>query len=86
MSEIKDFSELMEEPTDGLVLRGMIPGSLAEKAGLQVGDEILEANGQKITSLNSFVEARGTCEHKLSMVCRRDGETFDVTLNLIELN
>jgi len=84
--EIKDFTELMDEPSNGLVLRGLIPGSLADQAGLQVGDEILEVNGHKVTSLNSFVEARNSCEHKLTMVCRRNEDTFDVSLDLIELN
>lgn len=41
-------------PTHTIVVGGIMQDSPAEKAGLQVGDTILEANGQKLYSMNTL--------------------------------
>lgn len=62
-------------PTIGMVLEG----SPAWKAGLQKGDEILEANGEKINSFNdlAITVAFARQDQKLMLRLRRNAQVLD---------
>lgn len=57
----------------------LVPNSAAEEAGLQVGDRILELNGQEIfspTHLSDMVRVLGG--ETVSIIVRRDGEPLEL--------
>ena len=56
-------------------------GMPAEKAGMQIGDEILSVNGQPIPALEAMIETlKRTQDHPIQIVVRRNGQekTFTV--------
>ena len=65
---------------------GVIPGSPAEKAGLQTDDVILEVDGEKITTENSLqgVVVKHAPGDKLKLKVWRAGGTFEVSVTLEE--
>ncbi|MDR5695374.1 MAG: trypsin-like peptidase domain-containing protein [Armatimonadota bacterium] len=59
-------------PVDyGVVVRGVVPGSPAEKARIQPGDIIVAINGERVNSWNDFVRI---------IMNRRVGETVQITI------
>ncbi|MEX2558968.1 MAG: PDZ domain-containing protein, partial [Pirellulales bacterium] len=69
-----------------LVLSNVLSGSLAADAGMQPGDEILAANGQRIRNfgdLVSMLRANRTSE-PLELIIDRDGRRQTLTLALPE--
>ncbi|MDR7435622.1 MAG: trypsin-like peptidase domain-containing protein [Armatimonadota bacterium] len=59
-------------PVDhGVVVRGVVPGSPAEKARIQPGDIIVAINGERVDSWNDFVRI---------IMNRRVGETVQITI------
>ena len=76
--EVENLAE-EEKTLEGDIIGGkffvltVVPGSAAEMAGIQVGDELLRADGEKLaypTHLSEVVRARGDQETEL--VVRRD--------------
>jgi serine protease Do len=68
----------------GALIGDVIPGSPAEKAGMQSGDVIVEFNAQKIASANDLLLAVGNCSpgDEATVKFMRDGneKTIKVTL------
>jgi hypothetical protein len=64
---------------DGLRVKKVVPGSLAAKAGLAAGDELLTLNGQPLTSMADiqWVLHNTPADAKLAVKLRRDGQTHD---------
>ena len=64
----------------------MESGSNAEKAGLQVGDLILKADGKEIETASDLQEVLDskTAGDTLELEIDRDGETLTVTVTLME--
>jgi S1-C subfamily serine protease len=59
-------------PVDyGVVVRGVVPGSPAEKARIQPGDIIVAIDGERVTSWNDFVRI---------IMNRRVGETVQISI------
>lgn len=57
------------------VIGRIVPGGVAEQAGLQAGDRILEVNGKPIASWDQLVEAvRGHPGRELRLTYQRGGE------------
>ncbi len=73
----------------GFIIVQVAPGSPAEKAGLKVGDEVVEFNGLRFMSLTAEqILKLGETLRSLTrpgankMVIRRDGRTMEITIEL----
>ena len=70
----------------GVYISKITPRGPAEKAGVKVGDVILEANGRTIETLEDLTVARDEAGvgGELKLTLWRDGETLELTLILVE--
>ena len=70
----------------GIYVKSVDDFSSAEKAGLKIGDVIIEADGKKITTMDELNEIKNT--HKIGdtmqIKVNRDGQEKDLTLTLGE--
>ncbi len=75
----------LDEPRGAAVTR-VYPGSAAAAAGLQVGDVILAANGQRIDDSESWRNFQGlqSLNSQLTLDVRRDGKPLKLTTGLSE--
>ena len=81
--------EIPEETPPGMWgarVERVLPGSPAEKAGLRVGDVILEVDGRRITPGRSLADliARYRPGDEVRLTVRRGNETLQVTVRLGE--
>lgn len=67
---------------EGVVIAGVEPNSVAQRAGLKVGDIILEVNRQKVLSEDDYrsVMEKVKPEQSILFLIDREGSTFFVTL------
>lgn len=64
-----------ELPSSPMVVESVDPSSPAAKAGVQVGDEIIEANGKKISNVRELIDVTGPRGGKpTAYVIRRAGK------------
>lgn len=72
------------EQAEGVVVTNVVPGSVAEAAGLRRGDAILEVGAEKINSAEDFREATRDIEKgkPTLLLVRRGGNTIFLTLKL----
>ena len=68
----------------GAIITGISPGSAAEKAGLQVGDVVIEVNSEEIGSASDLTNAIGLMSvgDKVAIGYVREGETLLTTAEL----
>jgi len=67
------------------VVGNVLPGSAAAKAGLQRGDRILSANGQKVTQLADLDQPlKAAKTQPLRLTVERNGQLLDLTLPSIQ--
>jgi serine protease Do len=68
--------------TEGVVIAGVEPNSVAQGAGLKAGDIILEVNRQKILSEKDYLNAmeKAKPDQGVLFLIDREGSTFFVTL------
>jgi carboxyl-terminal processing protease len=74
---------MIEEVADVVVVRGVIPGGPAERAGLQPGDRILGVDGERITgeTLSAVVkQIRGEEGTTVELFVQRDTEEWNETI------
>jgi serine protease Do len=75
----------LEDGTSGAVIMEVYEGSCSEKAGLLVGDVIVEAGGKTITGLSDLMSARRSWKagETITIIALREGQrmTFSVTLD-----
>ena len=75
--------------TDGVLIKHIDRGSPAEKAGLQLGDIILEMENSRIFNENDVKEIVYGTDLKvgddLSLKVWRDGSTYDITMILVSI-
>jgi S1-C subfamily serine protease len=64
----------------GLPVLHLLPGSVAERAGVRTGDRVLIANGQRVESLDSYVAARGIYTDRLELTLQRGADILDMVL------
>ncbi len=72
----------------GLYVESVAEGSDAEKQGIQPGDIVTAVNGQAVTTtyeVNAIKEAYSVGD-TMTLTIYRDGETFDVTVTLMDTN
>ena len=71
---------------EGIYVKSIDAFSAAEKAGLKPGDVIIEANGQKIKTMDELTKIKNS--HKIGdeikIKVNRDGQEKDLTLKLGE--
>ena len=58
---------------EGLVVRGIAPGSLGARLGLQVGDVITELNGKQIRDVDDVTHALASSPSRTTVKARRNG-------------
>ncbi len=75
----------IEKGKDGVVVTKVLPGTPAEKAGLQVNDEILQVNQIKITNPKKLVETIGAMGvgYTVDVVYRRNSSKLSLKLKLV---
>ena len=70
----------------GIYVKAVDDFSAAEKAGVKPGDVIIEADGQKITTMDELNELKN--KHKIgeqmTLKVNRDGQERDLTVTLDE--
>ena len=72
----------------GLYVESVAEGSDAEKQGIQPGDIVTAVNGRAVTTtheVNAIKEALSVGD-TMTLTVYRDGETFDVTVTLMDTN
>ena len=70
----------------GIYVKTIDNFSAAEKAGLKVGDVIIEANGTKITKMDELnsIKNKHSVGDKMTLKVNREGKEIDITLTLQE--
>ncbi len=76
---LKDKFELAKA-YEGLPYLASIPGSAAERSGLQPGDIVVRVNGLPTPDADAFVRARSTVEGEALVAFVRDGVEREVRL------
>ncbi|MCX8053513.1 MAG: PDZ domain-containing protein, partial [Armatimonadetes bacterium] len=73
--------------TDGALVAEVYVGGPAEEAGIKPGDVVLEAGGEKITSVADLQDVlrKARAGDTLTLRLSRRGKTFSVKLKLADL-
>lgn len=73
---------------EGLYVESVAEGSDAEKQGIQRGDIVTAVNGQAVTTTHEVNAIKETLSvgDTMTLTVYRDGETFDVTVTLMDTN
>ena len=71
---------MSDEVFEGLPVLDLFPGSVAERAGVKVGDRVLIANGRRIESLGAYIDARSVYSDRLELTLQRGHLIFDRVL------
>lgn len=71
---------------EGVYIKSIDNFSAAEKAGLKIGDVIIEANGNKIKTMEELNNIKNTLKigDKMTLKVNRDGKEKEITLTLQE--
>ena len=67
---------------DTLEVLGTDAGSVAEQAGLAVGDVIMKMNGKKVATLAADERMKLLRGSPLTVVVDRDGQTLEIAMSL----
>lgn len=81
--ERKRFGLRFEESADGPVIVSVLPGSVAEQAGLKAGDAVITASGVAVRTAADLHRAAVSAlaqEKSLSLTVRRGGRVHDFVL------
>jgi serine protease Do len=68
------------QPSQGALVKDVNPGGPADKAGVQAGDVVLEANGQKVSSNSELtrIVALAKAGEAIHLKVLRDGKTLNI--------
>jgi regulator of sigma E protease len=71
----------MPDPSKDAVIGNMVIGFPADKAGLQVGDEVLAFDGRKVAGWDDLASSiHRSPEHEIDLTIKREGRTLNVKL------
>jgi serine protease Do len=68
------------EDVEGVVVTSVPPGSMAQEAGLRVGDVVIEVNGKAVDSVEEFAKAFKKSKNKILLVISRQDSTLYLVL------
>jgi S1-C subfamily serine protease len=75
-----EHNNLNDEVFRGLPVLSIFPGSVAERAGVRIGDRVLIANGRRISSFSDYVNARGLYGDRLELTLARGNQIIDTVV------
>jgi S1-C subfamily serine protease len=78
--------DVAQGPSGGLLVQSVQRFGSAAKAGVQVGDELVAANGQKLATLEQWLldlDAIGV-GNTVTVRVLRDGSPIDIAMKLLE--
>ena len=83
---VSQIGEVLEDGLSGLLVQQVVEDSAADRAGIQVGDYVITADGEPLTSSGDLLRVRSRFEigDRLDLTIWREGELMDVTLDLLE--
>ena len=83
---VSQIGEVLEGGLSGLLVQQVVEDSAADRAGIQVGDYVITADGEPLTSSGDLLRVRSRFEigDRLDLTIWREGELMDVTLDLLE--
>ena len=82
-----EIEEVNDGTTQFLRITDIYPRSPAEKAGLQIGDIIVQIDGLSITSESNFeAMCTGDANEVINIVVKRNDETFATNVTIAEYN
>jgi len=73
---------LAMQPGAPMLVDGVESGSIAERAGLQAGDRIIQLNGQPVDELNMAARAAALRGSPVTLLVERTGREIELTLSL----
>ena len=78
----------LEEGLVGIRVQDVTKDSVADRAGVKVGDYVIEADGQAITTSQELLKIRRRhyLGEEMELVIWREGERMELTLELNESN
>jgi serine protease Do len=85
-NDLRDIVDLARLPLRGAVVRGLVDKSPASRAGLQVGDTIVEINGLKIRGVEDLIFEIGKSPvgSKVQLTIDREGERIAIEITVGE--
>ena len=83
---VSQIGEVLEGGLSGLLVQQVVEGGAADRAGIQVGDYVITADGETLTSSGDLLRVRRRFEigDRLELTVWRAGELLEVTLELLE--
>ncbi len=66
----------------GILVLGALPGSPAAKLGLHYGDVLMSVNGQRTSTVEDFLAARGLNTKLMRLEVVRGGQTVRIELDI----
>ncbi|XP_056168096.1 putative protease Do-like 14 isoform X2 [Syzygium oleosum] len=81
-----DFGWVMRNVSDGVLVRMVIKGSPADRAGIRTGDVVVEFNGKQVRDLKEMMDAMGERSGAPVKVCvKRGGDALGpLTITFVE--
>lgn len=70
----RETVERLARTLEGVPILGVLPGSPAALAGIRYGDIVLEVNGQRVTNLVEYMEAKSSRDSGMDVLVFRSGE------------
>lgn len=68
----------------GLIHKGSVPGSPADKAGMKPGDVIIAVNGVAVSNFDDYLNATETRKNPMTLDILRNGRYLEVSIVLPE--
>jgi predicted metalloprotease with PDZ domain len=75
-----EHNNVNDEVFQGLPILCLFAGSVAERAGVKVGDHVLFANGVRVSSYSDYVNARSIYNDRLELTLRRGNQIIDTVV------